>query len=199
MLDAIEKRLRQITRAVALLGGAGFLFAIAATCLSIAGKLCRRALNAVFGADFNPPALAWIKPVLGEEEITQYAVGLGLFAALPWATLQGAHLTVDLFKNKFGPRLNGALDFLGQLIFAVVVGMILRQQWFLIFYKAGGGRADAGFWGRLRWADESQILGIKLLPLHAAAELCVALLFVVCVFCVLRAGQNWRRAWRGGI
>ena len=198
-----ERLVQQLARALAVLGGLGLLAAIAVTCVSILGKLCNRLLNAVFGADAAPAWLAWAKPILGEEELVQYAVGLALFASLPWLTLQQGHITINLLQNKFSRAVNRLLDLLGNLIFCAVIYMMMTQQWFLIFKKARAGepalaelllRADfAGTAARLRTHDESQILGLKLLPLYTAAEVCVIFLFAVSVFCVLRSARALRR------
>ena len=197
MLAAIEKTIAQIVRFVAILGGAGLLFAIAITCLSIIGRLCHRLLDAMLGANFNLPILSDIGPILGEEELVRYAVGFALFAALPWLTLQKGHITVDLFKPIFNNTINRLLDLLGNVFFAVIVYLIMTQQWFLIFRKTRGEQDTllqqllsgdwAGIMSLIRIRDESQILGLKLLPFYAVAEFCVILLFIVSVFCILRA------------
>lgn len=201
-----EKTLERILRAVAVGGGLGLAVAIVVTCLSIVGKLCRRFLNAALGADFNPPVLAWLNPILGEEELVQYAVGFALFAALPLLTLRRGHITVNLLRNFFSAKMNRVLDLLGYLIFAAVAYMMTTQQWFLIFKKTRAGQESlpallfGGEWtefaARLRAGDESQILGLPLWPIYAVAEFCVILLFVACAFCVIRGLREWRAAER---
>lgn len=200
---AVERVVQQLARGLAVLGGLGLLAAIAITCLSILGKLCRRLLNAVFGADFTPPWLAWARPLLGEEELVQYAVGLAVFAALPWLTLQQGHITINLLEKRFSQTANRLLNLCGNAIFCAVVYMMMTQQWFLLFHKARVSQPAlvellwrgefAGIAARLRVHDESQILGMKLLPLYAVAEVCVIFLFVVSVFCVLRSVREVRR------
>lgn len=197
MFAAIEKSIAHLTRTVALIGGAGLLAAILVTCLSILGKLCRRLLNAVFGADFDLPLLSAVGPILGEEELVQYAVGFALFTALPWLVLQQGNITVDLLKSYFTAGMNRVLDLLGHIVFTAIIYLIMTQQWFLIFAKTRRGQDTlpqllfGGDWGgllsRLRVSDESQILGLKLWPLYTVAELCVILLFIVSLFCVVRS------------
>lgn len=201
MFNTTEKLIERITRAVAVAGGAGLLVAIAITCASIVGKLCRRLLNATLGSDFDIPMLTSIGPILGEEEIVQYAVGFALFTALPWLTLQRGHIAVDLLKPYFSSTMNRGLDVIGQLFFTAIVYLIMTQQWYLIFRKTRGGQESisqlffSGDWTtlgeRLRLHDESQILGIKLLPIYTVAELCVILLFIVSVFCLWRSGREF--------
>ena len=42
---------------------------------------------------------------------------------------------------------------------------------------------------RVRVRDESQILGLKLWPLHIVAEVCVILFFITAVYCCLRSAR----------
>ena len=75
----------------------------------------------------------------------------------------------------------------------------MTQQWYLIFKKARRSQDPlldlifAGDWttvlGRVRVRDESQILGLKLWPMHILAELCVILFFITAVYCCLRSAR----------
>lgn len=203
MFAAIEKAITRFTRLVAIIGGAGLLFAVFITCLSIIGKLCRRLISLLTDTD-SDVLPAWIGPILGEEELVQYAVGFALFTALPWLTLRCGHITVDLLKPFFGRISNLLLDFLGQLFLAGIIYLVMTQQWFLIFYKTRRGQDSLpqllfdGNWTaigeRLQSGSESQILGLKLLPIYTVAELCVILWFIVSVFCLLASARSLRLA-----
>ena len=73
---------------------------------------------------------------------------------------------------------------------------MMTQQWHLIFKKPRASQPsliELLFGGdfpalaaRVRMHDESQILGMKLLPFYTVAEPCIILLFIVTVFCVVR-------------
>lgn len=202
-----EKTARRFVRALALAGGAGLLLAVAATCLSILGRLCRRALNSTLGAEHVPAALAWVGPILGEEELVQYAVGFALFAALPWATWRQAHIAVDLFGRHMRRQWRNFFNLLGGAALLMVSYLLLTRQWGLLFRRAGAGEEAlpalllAADWGgiaaRMRLHEESQILGLKLWPMHLAAELCIGALLVAAAFCLLRAARRLA-AGRGG-
>lgn len=197
------RKLARFVRAVAVVGGMGLLAALAVTCVSVVGRMGRRGLQAVFGEEELPGWVGWVGPVLGEEELVQFAVGLALFAALPWLTLREGHVRVEVLRRFFGTRVNRGLEMVGHAALAGVAWLMMTRQWGLLVGRArrgqesfwelvwGGEWADAA--ARLRFADESQILGIKLLPLYAVAELCVALWFVVCVVCVWRSARAWGR------
>lgn len=184
---------------VAIAGGLGLLLAIGVTCLSIALKLTRRLLDATLGSLFNSDAWAFIRPILGEEELVQYGVGLALFAALPWVMYARGHVRIDLFKGAFGRRFNRALDLAGDVVFATLAYLILTRQWFQIFRPARRKEeplTDLLFssdpmriFERLRSADESQILGVKIWPLYSIAEICVLMFFIVSLFAIWRSSR----------
>ncbi len=197
MIDRLDRILTRLAAALALAGGLGLIFATVVTCLSILLKLANRIAGATAGG--VPEHLAWLGPILGEEELVTYGVGLALFTALPWVMIRRGHIRIDLFQPWFPPRLNRTLDLLGDTALAAIAYLILTRQWFLIFRPARrsedplAAELATGNWSvlgdRLRDAQESQILGLKLWPTYIVAELCVLAFFVVACFCVLRSAR----------
>lgn len=200
MFDRIERTVSRLSTTSALVGGMGLLFATVLTCISIILKLIRRGLDAVFGPTNIPETLLWVRPILGEEELVQWGVGFALFAALPYVMFQRGHIKVDLFEPFFGTLGNRILAFAGDVLFAVIAYLILTRQWFLMFKKARGDDPKwielffTGDWSeiadRLRDNQESQVLGLKLWPGYLIAEICVAIFFVVALFCVWRSART---------
>lgn len=193
----LDRCVAKFSAAIAILGGLGLVFAMAVTCLSILLKLLRRFLDSTLGHLIESDAWTFIRPILGEEEVVQYAVGLALFAALPWAMYQKSHVKIELLGPWFTDRMNRGLDLLGDLCFAIIAYLILTRQWFQIFRKARrkeepmfdlltGLDVNAAA-DRLRGAQESQILGIKLWPLYTIAEILIFCFFIVALFCALRS------------
>lgn len=195
--DRLEHRIVRLSIGLALLGGAGLIIATVITCVSILLKVGRRAIDAAYGANAAPSALEWVTPILGEEELVQFAVGAALFAALPYVMLRRGHIRVDLLQPLFGDRLNRLLDLLGDVAIAVIAYLIMTRQWFLIFKKPRGDNPlwiellITGEWpeimDRLRDSQETQIIGIKLWPSYVVAEICVAAFFCVAIFCVAKS------------
>lgn len=194
MFNHIDNAIRRFSVFIAVLGGFGLLGATLVTCVSILLKLTRRSMEAV---SFTPESLDWVRPILGEEELVQYGVGLALFAALPYVMYSKGHITVDLFSRWFGGRVNRILDLLGDAVLCGLTYLLFTRQWTLLFKNA---RRDdlpwltevfAGNWAeigdRLRDNQESQILGIKLWPTYLVAEILTAAFLVVAMFCVLRS------------
>ena len=205
MFDRIERVLTRASAALAILGGAGLILATLVTCLSILSKLAGRAVVAL--TDGVPDGLSWLGPILGEEEIVSFAVGFAVFAALPWVMITRGHIRVDLFRPVFGDRLNRLLDLVADAAMALVAWLILTRQWAQIIRPARRSEEPflsellAGNWGawsdRLRAAQESQILGVKLWPTYVVAEVCVLAFFIVALFCVWRSARSLVRPVAG--
>ncbi len=207
--DRIEHGMTKLAAGLALLGGAGLIFATVVTCISIVLKLFRRGLDSLFGAQYVGDLMPWLRPILGEEELVTYGVGFALFAALPWVMIRKGHIKVDLFEPLFGRRMNRVLDLFGDILLAVIAYLILTRQWFLVFKKArgskeplgelllGGNFAEAA--DRIRSSQESQILGLPLWPTYMVAEFCILVFFVVALFCVFRSARALVVPQRAGV
>ncbi|MEO1563564.1 MAG: TRAP transporter small permease subunit [Pseudomonadota bacterium] len=200
LFERTERAITRLAGGLALLGGLGLILATVITCVSIVLKMSRRGLDTLFGGAFSGDVpWAFIRPILGEEELVSLAVGFAVFAALPWVTLQKGHIRIDLFEQRFGKMFNRLLDLMGDLLLLVLAYLLVTRQWFLIFAPArrrqepmmdeifGGNFAVIG--ERLRDSHESQILGLKLWPSYVVAELCILAFLVVAAFCVLRSAR----------
>ena len=194
---SLGKALEWFAAALAILGGLGLLFAIGITVVSVTLKMTRRALDYFLSDPFDPASWSHISSILGEEELVQYAVGVALFAAIPWVTIKRGHVRIDIFEPYFSGLINRLLDFLADLSLLFVAYMILTRQWYLIFKKARRKQEPTidmlmsanweGAWSRVRLNYESQILGLKLWPFYMIAEFCIAVFLLVALFCSLRS------------
>ena len=187
-----------MAQGLCLIGGLGFIVGMIATCWSALGKLGLRQLNALYGPEGVPPALTWIRPLRGEDEVVAFAIAFALFAALPLVTLHRKHIQIDLFQPLFGARLNRVLTLLGDLILLILAYFLVRQQWNLIFRPARSSRGQDPLWD-LIWAGEwqvvwgqrflddqqTQVMGLAFWPLHVWAELCSVLFFAAAAIALL--------------
>ncbi len=88
LFDRTEALFQRGAAFIAVLGGLGLIFATILTCVSILLKLIRRGLDATLGALYEEVPWAFIRPILGEEELVTWGVGLALFSALPWVMIE---------------------------------------------------------------------------------------------------------------
>jgi len=195
-----ERIANAVASGVALIGGLGLLFAILVTCLSVALKTARRVADQFFESATVGETLPWLRPILGEEELVVFGVGLAVFAALPWVMLQKGHITVDLFKSAFNERLNRVLDLLGDIAITFTALLIFTRQWNLVFKPPRRSQEPffdllltgdfATAFGRLNDAEESQVLGLPLWPGYVIAQLCVGVFLLICLFCIWRSART---------
>lgn len=196
MFNRLDRCIAHLCIGTAVIGGFGLIAAVCVTCVSILMKLARRGMEAI---GWTPAALDWLRPILGEEELVQYAVALALISALPYVAYARGHITIDLFQRWFGDRLNRLLDLLGDIALAALAYLLFTRQWTLLFKPA---RRDDALWmteflsgnwaeiaDRLRDRQESQILGIKLWPTYIVAEVMTALFLAVALFCIWRSAR----------
>lgn len=196
MFNRLDRIVERLSIGIAVIGGFGLIAATLVTCVSILMKLARRGMEAV---GWTPEALDWLRPILGEEELVQYAVAFALMSALPYVAYARGHITIDLFRTWFGDRLNRLLDLLGDITLAVLAYLLFTRQWTLLFKPARRDDAPwmteflSGNWveiaDRLRDRQESQILGIKLWPTYILAEVLTALFLTVALFCIWRSAR----------
>ncbi len=192
--DAVASK---ASAALAITGAIGLLLATTITCISILLKLLRRTLDSVLANVIDPVYWSWVRPILGEEELVQFTVGIALFSALPWVMLNKGHIRVNLFSPLFGLRMNRVLDVLADLALTGIAYLIMTRQWQLIFKKTRGEQESpvlllfsgdtAAFVDRMRMSQESQILGMPLWPFYIIAEVCVVAFFLIGLFCMARS------------
>lgn len=196
--DQLENGVKRFSAGFAILGGIGLFFATCATCISIILKMAGRVVTAMTGC--LPDSFNWLRPILGQEELVTYGVGVALFAALPWVIIQKGHIKIDLFEPLFNRTFNKILNLAGDIALAALAYLILTRQWFLIFKPARRSQESttslflqgdmAGIVDRMRMSQESQILGLPLWPTYIVAEIRVIAFFVVACFCVLRSAKD---------
>ena len=64
------------------------------------------------------------RPIPGDVELSQFGIALCIALCLPWCQLQRANIIVDFFTQKAPPALNRALDAVGALLLALMVGLL---------------------------------------------------------------------------
>ena len=70
----------------------------------------------------------WARPVPGDVELTQFGIAFCLSLSLPWAQARGAHIIVDFFTQRAGPRARAGLDGVGALLMAVFFALLAWRR-----------------------------------------------------------------------
>lgn len=118
----------------------------------------------------------WARPVPGDVELTQFGIAFCISLSLPWAQARGAHIIVDFFTQRAGPRLQSGLDGVGALLMAV-------------FYALLAWRSAAGALAVRQAHEASMILDLPMWWVYAALAPGLALAAAVALH---QAVQRWR-------
>ena len=66
------------------------------------------------------------KPILGSFELTEYLLVIVVFFAIPWATMEGAHVRVDLITGRFIKRTRGWLYAVSCVLSMIITFLFAR-------------------------------------------------------------------------
>jgi TRAP-type transport system small permease protein len=134
MLGVIDR----LTRAVALYGGGGALFALLG--LIVADVTGRYGFNA---------------PIFGSRDVYGVLLALIVAVSIGYGGRSGAHVAADVFTHLIGPRTERVIGLLTKLLAAVIMAAAAWQ----LFVS---GRLAA------RLGESTQLLGIPFQPVYAA-------------------------------
>ncbi len=102
----MDKQLRRLAMAFALVGVLAALAVALLVVVSIAGR-----------------SLASY-PIPGDVEITQFGIALCISLCLPWCQLEGANIIVDFFTQRLRARQVRLLDAIGALLMALMCALL---------------------------------------------------------------------------
>ena len=158
MYSTISAVLTGLSRLLALLGGALLLAITALVVISVSGR-----------------ALIWagLGPVPGDFELVEAGTTLAVFCFLPWCQMERGHVSVDVFADQFGPRLNAALGVLFDLAMTVAAGFILWRLW-------------AGMQDKLQYNETTYILQFPVWWSYAVCVPVGTVFVLVCAWTVIR-------------
>jgi TRAP-type C4-dicarboxylate transport system permease small subunit len=106
---------------IAILGG---LLALA-TALLVVFSVLGRWLSGMPWADRIASAIGLkLGPINGDFEMVQMATAVAIFAFLPYTQARRGNIFVDTFTGKLGPRSNGLIDALWDLVYAGMIGLL---------------------------------------------------------------------------
>jgi TRAP-type C4-dicarboxylate transport system permease small subunit len=102
----ISASIEQLTRWLALAGGALLMLTIAITLISVIG---RYAFNA---------------PLPGDYESVEMIAAVGVFLFFPYAHATNSNIVVRFFTDRLPPSTNGMLDLLHDVVFTAVAALL---------------------------------------------------------------------------
>ncbi|MBY6144817.1 TRAP transporter small permease [Mameliella alba] len=118
-------------------------------------------------------------PIPGDFELIEIGTSLGVFMALPYAQLVGAHVIVDIATEGMPARGKALLDALASLMFGAFMGVL---TW----------RLYHGLQDMLLGRDSTMILQI---PLWSTFPIIIASTFLTVLVCGYTTGQHLKRAF----
>jgi TRAP-type C4-dicarboxylate transport system permease small subunit len=123
---------------------------------------------------------AFGSPILGDSEIVELLVGIGVFAFLPYCQLRGSNVIVDFLTQPLSARAKAMLDALMGIVFVLVAAVL---TWRLI---EGGLQA---------FERSRRSMFLQLPDWWGYAVGGVAMLLWIAV-CALTTWRSWQRARR---
>lgn len=137
----------RLARFMAMIGGFVLSSLIIVTCLSITGRLLNTLLNADWVERFAPRLAQnlldfGLGPIRGSFEITEAGMAFCIFAFLPLCQMRGAHAQVDIFASRLSPAVLRVLQWLTDVVFALVLTMIAVQLYSGMMSKINSGQTS---------------------------------------------------------
>jgi TRAP-type C4-dicarboxylate transport system permease small subunit len=121
-----------------------------------------------------------IRPIPGEIELVEALCGLAVFAFLPFCQLRRGHVGVDILIAAFGPKAMNVTQLIGDIIIAVLFGLLTWRHGVGLMDKFGNGETTP----------------LLLLPVwwgFAAAMVLLVVNVLICLFVILADLREIRR------
>ncbi len=112
--NSVSRGIRNVSRIVAIFGGFLLLAVLSIVVISVSG----RALISI-----------GLGPIPGDFELVEAGTALAVFCFLPWCQFARAHVSVDIMKGIFGPKIDTSLETLFNIIMTIVMAVILWRLW----------------------------------------------------------------------
>lgn len=167
MYRTITAVLTVLSRLLALFGGALLLGVTTLVVVSVSGR-----------------ALIWagLGPIPGDFELVEAATALAVFSFLPWCQMRRGHVSVDVFVEMLGPRVDTLLSIVFNVLMTIVSAFILWRLW--------AGMAD-----KLQYNETSFILQFPVWWGYAVCVPVAAVFVLVCAWTVVRSVVETRTAF----
>lgn len=159
----MHNKMTNLSRFMAIIGGAVLSFLIVLTCLSIAGRL----LNGFFHGDLMtsvaPGFSKWmidigVGPINGDFELVEAGVAFAIFAFIPLCQVTAGHASVDVFANMFPKSVNRFLRMVIEIVFALVLVLIAWRLYEGMVSKINNGETSFLLEFKVWWAYAASLV-----------------------------------------
>lgn len=152
--------------------------------LALIGGLLLLAVTTLVVASVSGRALIWagLGPVPGDFELVEAATALAVFCFLPWCQLERGHVSVDVFADMMGPRVDAALQVVFNGLMTGAAAFILWRLW-------------AGMQDKMQYNETTFILQFPVWWGYAACAPVAAVFVLVCAWTVVRSAAETRAAF----
>lgn len=168
-LGLLEVALLRLSRAAALVGGAGLILLSLVTVYSVIGRAIGRYLAEVSVVSF------W-RPIRGDFELIEMGTALAIFAFLPYTQMVRGNVLVDFFTSAASPRVKAALAVPANLLFSALA-VLLAWRMIVGTYELYSST----------FTQTTMLLRVPLWWGYLPATLFACLLALVCLFTVWRS------------
>jgi len=138
--------------------------------VAIAGGLAMMAIVALIVISVVGRALLWagLRPITGDYEIAEAAVGFAIFAFLPWAHLTGGHAIVSIFTDFLNARANAWIIVVSDALMLAAGTFIAWRHWLGMIDKYNYGETTLLLRMPLWWSYAAGMVGAATFVIVAA-------------------------------
>jgi TRAP-type C4-dicarboxylate transport system permease small subunit len=163
----MHRVLLQLSRLMAILGGAVLSALILLTCLSILGRLASGLLHGPAAQELAPGLASWllaagVGPIRGDFELVEAGMAFAIFAFLPYCHITGGHAAVDVFTARLPPRAARVLAWAIEVAFAAALVLIAVQLYGGMVGKRQSGQTTFLIEFPVWWAYAASLSGAAL-------------------------------------
>jgi TRAP-type C4-dicarboxylate transport system permease small subunit len=138
--------------------------------VAIAGGLAMIAIVVLIVISVIGRALLWagLKPITGDYEIVEAAVGFAIFAFLPWVHLTGGHAVVSIFTDFLNARVNAWIIVVADALMLAAAAFIAWRHWLGMIDKYNYGETTLLLRMPLWWSYAGGMVGAAAFVIVAA-------------------------------
>ncbi len=147
---------------LAILARSGILVRRLARLAAIIGALVLVAMAVITLASVIGRALIplGLRPLRGQFELVEAGTLFAVCAFLPWCHLNRGHASIGVLTDLLGPRINGVLDFAGDLLLTIMAMIMARQLGLGMLDKMEFGETSFLLRYPIWWSYASALFGL---------------------------------------